>query len=130
MRFRAMAAAGLLLGACAGPPAGALSPALPRPEALAGVWTLTAEGRASCRLRLTAEGVEQGYRASPQGRCPVAVTQWRPVPDGVELAGGDGLTLILLEPAGAHAFEGFDTARRSMRMRRERPPTVPSGGGD
>ena len=118
MKFRGLIAAVLLLGACAGPPAGALSPALPRPEALVGEWTLTAAGGASCRLRLTARGVEQGYRASPLGRCPVDVTQWRPVPDGVELAGGDGLTLILLEPAGSNAFEGFDAARRPVRMTR------------
>ncbi|MFC3076743.1 AprI/Inh family metalloprotease inhibitor [Phenylobacterium terrae] len=116
MRFRTTLAALLLVGACAGPPAGARSPALMSPETLAGVWTLTVEGRAACKLRLTVTPAAQGYGASPQGGCPFAVAQWRPVPDGVELAGPDGLTLILLAPSGANAFSGFDGERRPARM--------------
>lgn len=118
MRFRAVLALALMLGACAGAPAGARSPALASPEALAGVWTLTVQGRAACKLLLTAASAQQGYEASPQGGCAIAVAQWRPVPDGVELAGSDGLTLILLEPAGANAFQGFDAARRPARLAR------------
>lgn len=116
MRFRTTLAALLLVGACAGPPAGARSPALLSPETMAGVWTLSVEGRAACKLRLTATPAAQGYVAAPEGGCPLAVAQWRPVPDGVELAGPDGLTLILLEPAGANAFSGFDGGRRQARM--------------
>lgn len=119
MRFRsALAAAILLLGACAGPSAGARSPALADPEALAGVWTLTVEGRAACKLLLNAAPAAHGYGASPQGGCPIPVTQWRPVPDGIELAGSDGLTLILLEPDGSRAFSGFDSGRRPARLLR------------
>jgi hypothetical protein len=122
MRFRALLAASLALGACAGPPAGARSPALVSPEVLAGRWTLTLDGRAACRLQLTAVPAAHGYRAVPEAGCPAPVAQWRPVPDGVELAGADGLTLILLEPTGAGAFRGFDAGRRAARLARRTQP--------
>lgn len=109
-------AAALLLGACAAPAAGARSRPLADAKSLAGLWTLTVQGAAACKLLLTAEGGERGYRAAAQGGCPIPIAQWRPVPDGMELAAADGLTLILLEPAGGGAYRGYDAERRPARL--------------
>lgn len=117
MRCRALATAALLLSACAAPGAGAHSPALADPQSLAGAWTLTLPS-ATCRIVLTATASAHGYRAAPRGACPAPIAQWRPVPDGLELAGADGLTLILFEPVGPGAFEGRDADRRRARLTR------------
>ncbi|MDX9996898.1 MAG: AprI/Inh family metalloprotease inhibitor [Phenylobacterium sp.] len=118
MRFRALVAAAFALGACGSQPAGARSPALVPAERLAGGWTLSLEGRADCRLRLTAAVSSHGFRAEIAPGCALAVAQWRTVPDGMELAAADGLTLALLAPAGEGAWEGFDAQRRAARLTR------------
>lgn len=117
MRFLALFAAGLALAACHPPPVSARSPALATPEALAGAWTLTVQGRARCELQLDVSPSAHGYRVWAE-RCEIPVAQWRPVPDGVELAAADGLTLILLQPAADGVFEGFDGERRAARLAR------------
>jgi hypothetical protein len=126
MRLRPWLAGALLLNACAGPPADARSPALVKPASVVGAWTLTLDGEATCKLLLGASTARHGYEASSQGGCPVPIAVWRPVPDGIELAGADGLTLILLEPAGVGAYRGFDAARRPVRLVRQRAQAAPA----
>ncbi len=117
MKVSALVSAALLAGGCAAPVADARSRPPADPNAVAGSWTLTVEGRPTCRLRLSVTPSAHGHRAVPEG-CSAPIAQWRPVPDGLELAGADGLTLILLEPAGAYAYAGRDAARRPARLSR------------
>lgn len=126
MRFRPWLAGALLVGACAGPQADARSPALAKPETVVGLWTLTLEGQGACKLLLGAATGRHGYEAAPQGGCAAPIASWRPVPDGIELAGADGLTVVLLEPAGADAYRGFDAARRPARLVRQRAQAAPA----
>lgn len=112
-----MAGAVSLAAACAAPVADASSRSPADPGEVAGRWTLTLDGRA-CRIELTATPSAHGYRASRENGCPAPVAQWRPIPDGLELAGADGLTLILLQPEAAGAYTGRDAARRPARLTR------------
>lgn len=125
MRFPASLAVLLALAGCASPPAEARSRPLSAPETLAGGWALTVEGQGACRLQLTSLQAGHGYGAAPVGECFLPIRQWRPVPDGVELAGADGLTVILLEPAGPNAYQGIDAARRTARLVRQREQSDP-----
>ncbi|MET0294137.1 MAG: AprI/Inh family metalloprotease inhibitor [Phenylobacterium sp.] len=112
-----MAATVLLLSACATSPAGARSPALADPKRIAGDWSLV-HAAGSCALRLTGKASAQGYRVQPRAACAAPVAQWRPVPEGLELAGSDGRTLMLLVPAGLGVYQGRDAAGRAARLNR------------
>lgn len=118
MRFPNELAAILLLAACAGAPAGARSPALAAPASLAGVWTLTAGAAPACRIRLTAEPAAHGYLAVTLGGCRARISAWRPIPEGVELAAADGLTLVLLSPTGPNRYAGRDAAGEAAQLSR------------
>ena len=124
MRFPALLAVSLL-AACAGPTAEARSRPLSAPETLSGGWTLNVEGQGACHLRLTNLQARHGYEARPLGACFLPIRLWRPVPDGLELAGADGITLVLLEPAGTNAYAGVDAQRRPARLMRQREQAAP-----
>ncbi|HEY9217606.1 MAG TPA: AprI/Inh family metalloprotease inhibitor [Phenylobacterium sp.] len=116
--LRSLALATLVLAGCVSPPAGAESPALADPARIAGAWRLEVAEAAPCRLELSARPSANGYQASASPGCTAAVRQWRPTPEGLEIAAEDGLTLMLFTPDGPGRYLGFDGQRRRASLSR------------
>src|SRR4051812_46865529 len=80
----------------------AMTPALLDPAAIAGTWTLSRQGGASCTLTLEAEpAANDRFHRLQLGSCAKlagisAVRQWRVSSDGIGLATPDGSTVIFL----------------------------------
>ena len=86
---------------------------LAEPAELAGEWRVTGEGRVPCAIRFETARVEaaNAHRlVDPTGCLAMlvggAVAGWRPVPDGIELAGPDRLTVLLFSFAGDGSASG------------------------
>jgi hypothetical protein len=80
---------------------------LAEPVELAGEWRVTAPGRPPCTVRFDVARVEAANAhalADPTGCLALLIggpaAGWRPVPDGIELAGPDRLTVLLFSYAG------------------------------
>lgn len=93
------------------------SPALPRPAALAGRWSLGRAGE-TCPLgllvddhALTADSLAGPMMAVDIGDgCPagIEIRGWRPIPLGLELTGADGMAVMTFEQVGPEAFRSID----------------------
>jgi hypothetical protein len=80
---------------------------LAEPVELAGEWRVAAPGRAPCAVRFDVTRVETANAhalGDPSGCLAALVGRplagWRPVPDGIELAGSDRLTVLLFSYTG------------------------------
>lgn len=106
---------------------------LAEPHELAGEWRIAATGRPPCLVRFDVGRVEaanahaladpSGCLARLAGR-PVA--GWRPVPDGVELAGPDRLAVLFF----AYGADGSATATApdGTALTLTRGSVAPTGG--
>jgi hypothetical protein len=79
----------------------AMTPALLDPAKIAGAWTLSRAGGASCALTLKADPAAGGGHQLDLGACAGvagidAVRAWRVSSDGIGLASADGSTVIFL----------------------------------
>ena len=92
--------------AAAGAAQAMTTPALIDPAAVAGTWTLTREGGASCTLtlRLGDPGATRGHPLDIGSCAQVAgisaAKSWRVSSDGIGLAAADGSTVIFLSRHG------------------------------
>jgi hypothetical protein len=109
-------------GASSGSPAGAASPpgAAP-PSDLAGRWTLSSTGAASCAMTLSAvPGATEGTIA-PGGGCPFnffTSRKWSYSEAGLTIRDHNAQTLAQLTPAGPNRFEGKTAAGQQVALSR------------
>lgn len=80
---------------------------LAEPSELAAEWRITGGAAGPCALRLDVARVEaaNAHALTDEGGCLEAlvgkpVAGWRPVPDGIELAGPDRLAVVLFAFTG------------------------------
>lgn len=98
---------------------------LAEPAKLAGAWRISAPGREPCAVRFDTGRVEAANAhalADPSG-CLAAlaggpVAGWRPVPDGIELAGPDRLTVLLFSYTGDGSATAAMPDGRTLKLRR------------
>jgi hypothetical protein len=109
-------------GASSGAPAGVVSAAgsVP-PQDLAGRWTLSSAGTASCAMTLgAAQGATEGTIA-PAGGCPFnffTSRKWTYSETGLTIRDHNAQTLAQLTPAGPNRFEGKTTAGQEVALAR------------
>jgi hypothetical protein len=109
-------------GASSGAPAGAVGSAgsVP-PSDLAGRWTLSSAGTASCAMTLGAvQGATEGTIA-PAGGCPFnffTSRKWTYNETGLTIRDHNAQSLAQLTPAGPNRFEGKTTAGQEVALAR------------
>jgi hypothetical protein len=109
-------------GASSGSPAGAANPPSAAPPSdLAGRWTLSSAGTASCAMTLGAvPGATEGTIA-PAGGCPFnffTSRKWSYSEAGLTIRDHNAQTLAQLTPAGPNRFEGKTTAGQQVALSR------------
>lgn len=78
---------------------------MPEPAEMVGMWEVTSGGT-TCRLRFGSDRVEAANAYAVAGAACLSaiiaspVVGWRPVPDGIELAGSDRSTLAMFADQG------------------------------
>jgi hypothetical protein len=107
-------------GASSGAPATSSATAVP-PSDLAGRWTLSSAGTASCAMTLgAAQGATEGSIA-PAGGCPFnffTSRKWTYSEAGLTVRDHNAQTLAQLTPAGPNRFEGKTTAGQEVALAR------------
>ena len=128
--FLALTIASEPLAACGAPmsdqsPRKNASLRLAEPIELAGEWRVVGPGRASCAIRFDVARVEAANAhalVDPTGCLSALVGRpvagWRPVPDGVELAGPDRLTILLFSQTADGAAVATTVDGRPLTLRR------------
>ena len=116
----AAATALTVLSGCLGNRSGpAPTPATPPPD-LAGRWTFSAEGGASCAMNFTAaQGAEGGIR--PEGGCPAnfyTSRKWSFEEGSLVIQDHTGAPLARLRTASAGRFEGQTTTGQPVTLSR------------
>lgn len=90
------------------------------PPNLAGRWTFSAEGGASCAMNFAAaQGAEGGIR--PEGGCPgnfYTSRKWSFEDDGLVIHDHTGAPLARLRTASSGRFEGQATTGQPVTLRR------------
>lgn len=106
---------------------------LAEPTELAGDWRIAAEGRPACAIRFDMARVEtaNAHVLADPTRCLATlagrpVAGWRPAPDGIEIVGSDGLTLLFFAHTGDGVAIVTQPDESRLTLGRAKEPTAQS----